>query len=128
MGNTSYDFIIIGGSTAGCVLASRFLERQPFFSVLLIEAGPDVTLYFHVNKPLEGALLHGTDIDWNYLTVPQNHLDGKPRYNCGAKALSGGVVLNSGATHSCLPFFLPIAYSRTPLNIQFRWLDARRHF
>ncbi|MCJ1436767.1 hypothetical protein MMC27_006149 [Xylographa pallens] len=96
MSDSFYDFIIIGGGTAGCVLASRFLERHPSLSVLLIEAGPDVTNHPHVNEPLEGALLHGTDIDWNYLTVPQKHLDGKPRYNCGVKALSGGVVINSG--------------------------------
>ncbi|MCJ1289194.1 hypothetical protein MMC34_000726 [Xylographa carneopallida] len=96
MSDASFDFIIIGGGTAGCVLASRFLERQPSLSVLLIEAGPDVTHRPHVAKPLEAALLHGTDIDWNYLTTPQLHLDGKPRYNCGVKALSGGVVINSG--------------------------------
>ena len=126
MSDASFDFIIIGGGTAGCVLASRFLERQPSLSVLLIEAGPDVTHRPHVAKPLEAALLHGTDIDWNYLTTPQLHLDGKPRYNCGVKALSGGVVINSGNSLFHFPSVLPVQHGRIPLNTHFRWMDARR--
>lgn len=92
----AYDFLIVGGGTAGFVLASRILERQPTLSVLVIEAGSDVTDHPHVRKPLESASLHFSDIDFKYFTVPQKHLDNKPRYVCGVKALSGAVVINAG--------------------------------
>jgi len=91
-----FDIIIIGGGLAGCVLASRLHQRKPSLSILLIEAGPDVTNHPHVSTPAEGALLHFSDLDWKYFTVPQKHLDNKPRYNCAVKALSGGTIINSG--------------------------------
>jgi choline dehydrogenase-like flavoprotein len=95
---TSFDFIVVGGGLAGCVVASRLRQRDPSFSILLIEAGPDVTHHPHVTNPAEGALLHFSELDWTYFTVPQKHLDNKPRYNCAAKGLSGGTIINSG-TH-----------------------------
>lgn len=91
-----YDYIIVGGGTAGCVLASRLLERQSSPSILIIEAGADVTNHPHVYKPLEAAHLHFSDIDFKYFTVPQKHLDNKPRYVCGVKALSGAIAINAG--------------------------------
>lgn len=91
------DIIIVGGGTAGCVLASRLLQRKPSLSITLIEAGPDPTSHPHVSNPAEAALLHFSDLDWKYFTVPQEHLDGKPRYNCAIKALSGGTVINTGS-------------------------------
>ena len=63
------DFIIVGGGTAGCVLASRLRQRRPSLSVLLIEAGPDVTGHPHVEDPAEAGLLHFSDLDWKYFTA-----------------------------------------------------------
>lgn len=90
------DFIIVGGGTAGCVLASRISKANPAISVLLIEAGKDVTNREHISKPLESVFLHGSEMDYAYTTTPQTSLDGKTRYNCGARALSGGTAMNSG--------------------------------
>ena len=95
-----YDYIIVGGGTAGCVVASRLLERQSSLSILVIEAGADITNHPHIYKPLEGAHLHFSDIDFKYFTVPQKHLDNKPRYVCGVKALSGAVAINAGMAAS----------------------------
>ena len=96
MASDAYSYIIIGGGTAGCVLASRLLERQPSLSILVIEAGSDITKHPHVYKPLEAAHLHFSDIDFKYFTVPQKNLDNKPRYVCGVKALSGAIAINAG--------------------------------
>lgn len=92
----AYDYIVVGGGTAGCVLTSRLLEGNPSLSILVIEAGPDVTNHPHVRKPHDSAKLHFSDIDYKYFTAPQVHLDGRPRYACGVKALSGAVTINSG--------------------------------
>jgi choline dehydrogenase-like flavoprotein len=96
--DASYDYIIIGGGTAGCVLASRLLERRSSLSILVVEAGGDITNHPHVYKPLEASHLHFSDIDFKYFTVPQKHLDNKPRYVCGVKALSGAIAINAGTS------------------------------
>jgi choline dehydrogenase-like flavoprotein len=51
---------------------------------------------YHSPDPAEAAQLHFSDLDWKYFTTPQAHLDGKPKYNCAVKALSGGSVINTG--------------------------------
>ncbi|KAH7070399.1 putative glucose dehydrogenase [Paraphoma chrysanthemicola] len=91
------DVIVIGGGLAGTVVASRLHQRKPSLSIILIEAGPDPTNHPNVSVPAEGALLHFSDLDYKYFTTPQKHLDGKPKYNCGVKALGGGTVINYGA-------------------------------
>ncbi|KAF2467780.1 putative glucose dehydrogenase [Lindgomyces ingoldianus] len=97
-----YDFIIIGGGTAGSVLASRLAKPHNSnpstspFHILILEAGPNTANHPHTAIPWESAALHGSKLDWNYRTVPQVHLDGKPRYNCAVKGLGGGTVINSG--------------------------------
>jgi choline dehydrogenase-like flavoprotein len=90
------DIIIIGGGTAGVVLASRLHQLRPSLSITLIEAGPDPTRHPHVAKPADAAKLHFSDLDWKYMTVPQRHLNDQPRYNCAIKALSGATIINTG--------------------------------
>lgn len=90
------DFIIVGGGTAGCVLASRLRQQKLGASIILIEAGPDVSGHDYIQTPAEAASLYFSDLDWTYFTAPQAHLDNKPRYNCAIKGLSGGTIINTG--------------------------------
>ncbi|MEU4397198.1 FAD-dependent oxidoreductase [Micromonospora orduensis] len=59
-----YDYVIIGGGSAGCVLAAR-LSEDPDVTVCLIEAGPaDTSPNIHV--PAGAAKLFRTQLDWDY--------------------------------------------------------------
>ncbi|KAF6746247.1 aryl-alcohol oxidase [Ephemerocybe angulata] len=74
--NEQYDVIIVGGGTAGPVIASRLTEN-PRTTVLLIEAGPDddgaVDLQIPANYPAGIERKHY----WNYTTTPQSGLNGR---------------------------------------------------
>lgn len=65
-----YDFVIIGGGTAGLVVASR-LSEDPSTSVLVLEAGADLTADPRVNIPIFYAALIGSDADWKFHSSPQ---------------------------------------------------------
>ncbi|XP_076667384.1 glucose dehydrogenase [FAD, quinone] [Andrena cerasifolii] len=65
-----YDFIVVGGGTAGSVVASR-LSDQPEWKVLLLEAGPDEPPGAEV--PSMVAMFLGSEIDWQYRTVNEEN-------------------------------------------------------
>lgn len=66
-----YDYVIVGGGTAGLVVASR-LSEDADVSVLVIEAGGDKSKDPFVTTPgLMGALYGKNEYDWNFLSVPQ---------------------------------------------------------
>ncbi|CAH1388956.1 unnamed protein product [Nezara viridula] len=65
---TRYDFVIVGGGSAGCVLAHRLTEN-PNWNVLLIEAGGDGNAL--TDAPRFHSLIRNTQFDWNYTTVKQ---------------------------------------------------------
>ena len=92
----TYDFIIVGAGIAGTVLASRLRQRNFSLSILLVEAGADSTNHPLVPSPLTVQSLKGTELDWNYATTPQRHLDGQSLYAPAGKALGGGSVINYG--------------------------------
>lgn len=65
-----FDFIIVGGGTAGCVLANR-LSENPDINVLLIEAGNIFSPMAMV--PLLASQQQKTAADWQLETTPQKH-------------------------------------------------------
>jgi choline dehydrogenase-like flavoprotein len=66
---STYDFIIIGAGSAGCVLARR-LSEDPLTRVLLLEAGgPDRRREIQI--PAAFSKLFKSECDWNYTTTPQ---------------------------------------------------------
>ncbi|CAH2005465.1 unnamed protein product [Acanthoscelides obtectus] len=92
----SYDFIVVGAGSAGAVVANR-LSENPYWNVLLIEAGPDeVTL---TDLPLLFPTLQLTFLDWQYKTEPgANYCLGLTNKRCNwprGKVLGGSSVLNA---------------------------------
>jgi choline dehydrogenase-like flavoprotein len=89
----SADIIIVGGGISGCVLASRLHEKFPSFSILLIEAGPNISNHPLTKNP-EVHFQH-SELDWDYKTVPQVHLNNRICFGAAGKALSGGSAINA---------------------------------
>lgn len=73
-----YEYIIVGGGTAGSVLASR-LSEQPDVRVLVLEAGGDF-IPADVDDSAAWFRLLGSQIDWGYTSVPQPGLGGRSTY------------------------------------------------
>ncbi|MEP7106368.1 MAG: GMC family oxidoreductase N-terminal domain-containing protein [Ferruginibacter sp.] len=91
----TYDFIIIGAGSAGCVIANRLSANQRY-TVLLLEAGdPDKKLEIHI--PGAYTKLHHTKCDWSFWTEPQAHVDGRKLYVPRGKILGGCSSTNAMA-------------------------------
>ncbi|WP_020660504.1 GMC family oxidoreductase [Amycolatopsis benzoatilytica] len=89
----SFDFVIAGGGTAGCVLAAR-LSENPANRVLLLEAGrDDRNPLIHV--PAGFAKLTSSSYQWGYTTVPQRHCDNRSVQFAQGKVVGGGGSINA---------------------------------
>lgn len=67
----SFDYLIIGGGTAGCVIASRLAEYLPKKKILLIEAGPSDFMNDKVLNLKDWLNLLGGELDYDYGTTEQ---------------------------------------------------------
>ncbi|TGO59267.1 hypothetical protein BCON_0046g00100 [Botryotinia convoluta] len=90
----SYDYIIIGGGTAGLTIASR-LSEDPQNSVLVLEAGTDHSSDINVLAPgLYTGMYGNPEYDWNYKTVPQIHANNQVIAHPRGKQLGGSSAIN----------------------------------
>lgn len=137
----TFDYIIVGAGSAGCVLANR-LSQDPAASVLLLEAGgPDTK--FELQIPAAYSKLNGTAVDWGFWTEPQTALNNRRMYQPRGKTLGGCSSTNAMAYvrgnrldyddwaalgnvgwgyEDVLPYFI-----RSEHNEQLNQLDARYH-
>ena len=89
----SYDYIIVGAGSAGCVLANRLSESGA--RVLLLEAGPrDRGWKIHMPAALTYNL-RDAKYNWAYETEPQPHMDGRRMYWPRGRVLGGSSSLNA---------------------------------
>jgi choline dehydrogenase len=89
----SYDYIIVGAGSAGCVLANR-LTADGRTTVLLLEAGPrDTDPWIHI--PLGyGKLFKKPSVNWSYLSEPEPNLNGRQIFTPRGKVLGGSSSIN----------------------------------
>ena len=89
----SFDTIVVGAGSAGCVLANR-LSADPERSVLLVEAGSkDRNPLFRLPM-LMGKLFHSGIYNWRYHTEPVPSLEGRSLYWPRGKVLGGSSTIN----------------------------------
>ncbi|GGC77211.1 GMC family oxidoreductase [Chelatococcus reniformis] len=92
----TFDFIVIGAGSAGCVLANR-LSADPRHRVLLLEAGPrDTSMWIHIPAGMQRVFLD-TRINWAYSTEPEPNLNGRTVYWPRGKTLGGSSAINGMA-------------------------------
>ncbi|MFL6648579.1 MAG: GMC family oxidoreductase [Sulfurifustaceae bacterium] len=107
----TFDYVIVGGGTAGCVLANR-LSQDPDVSVLLLEAGgKDNWIWIHI--PVGYLYCIGNPrTDWCFRTEPEAGLNGRSILYARGRVLGGSSSINA------------MIYMRGQARDYDRWADA----
>ncbi|MGZ4479055.1 MAG: choline dehydrogenase [Nocardioidaceae bacterium] len=91
----SYDYVIVGGGSAGCVLAGR-LSEDPGARVLVLEAGrTDYLADVYIHMPAALSFPIGNRFyDWKYESEPEPYMNGRRIYHARGKVLGGSSSIN----------------------------------
>jgi len=120
-----YDYVIVGGGSAGCVLAARLSEVEAA-NVLLIEAGPrDTNPYIHM--PVGFFKMTAGPLIWGYETAPLRHANNRTTVYPQARVLGGGSSINAEIyTRGCPEDY--DGWSKTHGCDGWSWNDLRSYF
>jgi choline dehydrogenase len=89
----AFDYVIVGGGSAGCVLAGR-LSEDPAIRVCLIEAGPpDRHPLIHIPLGVTWLIKHPR-LNWSYWSAPQQHVAGRRVFLPRGRVLGGSSSIN----------------------------------
>ena len=95
MSRRHYDFVIVGGGSAGSALANR-LSADPGTSVLVLEAGHSDFIWDPlIHMPAALSMPIGNPrYDWRYSSEPEPHMNGRRVYHARGKVLGGSSSIN----------------------------------
>ena len=115
----TYDYVVVGAGSSGCVLAHRL--GQAGWRVLVVEAGGAPALPAIANPP-DWPELQGSGVDWRYATLPQPGLGGRTIPYPRGKVIGGSSAINALAYQRGHP----AAYDRWPPG--WRYADLLPYF
>lgn len=93
MDSEVFDYIVVGGGSAGCAAAARLAEDKGV-SVLLLEAGPkDRNIWIHI--PIGyGKTMFDPRVNWQFESEPEPHLNNRKIYQPRGRVLGGSSSIN----------------------------------
>lgn len=94
MKSNTFDYIIVGAGSAGCVLANRLSARADLRVLLLEAGGADSSPWIHMPAGL-ARLVNDARIDWRYYTEPEPELENRRLYWPRGRVLGGSSSINA---------------------------------